>query len=109
MIWTELQWAGQDSFHLLSPPLLGTEWEAQASMVGPFGNELLQCQSDAPGKVGNYRQDSWEWGLGEVSMDSAALGLSWSSGRGPERGEWAVAGGWGRRLGASFLYPSMSS
>lgn len=52
--WTEL-------FISFIPLLLGAEWEAEASVVGPFGNELLHCQSDAPGKVGNYRQDSWGW------------------------------------------------
>lgn len=73
VIWTERPWAMQELF--ISPPLpqLGTEWEAEASMVGPFGNELLRCQSDAPGKVSNYRQDSWEG----VWEKSAALGLSW--------------------------------
>lgn len=28
--------------------------------MGPFGNEVLLCWSDAPGEAGNYRHDSWE-------------------------------------------------
>lgn len=27
----------------------------------PFGIEVLLRLSNAPGKVGNYRHDSWEW------------------------------------------------
>lgn len=52
--WTEL-------FISFIPPSAWCRVGGRGFCGGAFGNELLHCQSDAPGKVGNYRQDSWGW------------------------------------------------
>lgn len=95
---------GRTFVSLLSPTLLlSAEWEAEASTVGPFGNELLQCQPYAPGKVGNYRQDSWEWVWEKQAWNPQCWSYPGNQGgalRGERGSVWGL--GWGRRLGASF-------
>jgi hypothetical protein len=72
-------------------------------MVGLFRNELLRCQSYAPGKVGNYRQDSWEWVWEKQTWNQQYWGYPGNQGgalRGESGSVWGL--GWGRRFGASF-------
>jgi hypothetical protein len=62
-------------------------------MVGPFGNKVLWCLSEAPGKVGNYRQDSWEQGWEKQAWNQQSQGYPGNQGG-------AVRGESGKKLGA---------
>lgn len=79
-------------------------------MVGPFRNEPLWCQSYAPGKVGNYRQDSWEWVWEKQAENQQHWGYPGNQG-GALRGEsgQCLGAGVGQEAWGLFPCPPMNS